>query len=379
MKVLLVGEIYSSNLGDQLIYLSVKDLTERFYPGSKISSMDIMCRKPLINHMTSKDCLNLVCVDEISIKDSIIKYIISKGYLFTIASAYSALKKRQNFEDQIKSNYDVAVFTGGALIQDIFVFYIYNIVSIFNKKRIAYVFNAVDYGTHNKLSILLWKKIFSFEFFKGISCRCKNKRICKIDHRLNIIETYDPVISYVFRNFKCIKGSKYVGLGVMNSSRFLEDEIINFWMDIIEVLRLRGVKWKIFTTGSESDSVLAYKVLKALNIEHGEDYLSLPNNPNELIDIIANFNGIISFRLHSHIISYALTIPSVGIVWDKKIEDFFEKIDRKNYIFSLFDNPVTIVERIIYAESISSSNVLRMTKMIESLYTQLLSKAVSSK
>lgn len=377
MKVLLVGEIYSSNLGDQLIYRSVKDLTKRFYPASIIYSMDIMCRNPLINHMTSKDNLNLVCVDKNSIKNSITKYIISHEYLFTIASAISAYKKRNNFQDAIKVNYDIAVFTGGALIQDIFVFYIYNITNILNNKGIDFVFNAVDYGTHNKLSILLWKKIFSFEFFRGISCRCKNKRICEIDHRLNIIDTYDPVISYVFRNFKRIKGSNCIGLGVMNSSRFLEDEMIKFWMDIIKILTLRGVEWRIFTTGSESDAVLAYKVLEAINIEHVEYYLSLPNNPNELIDIIANFNGIISFRLHSHIISYALTIPSVGIIWDKKIEDFFEKIDRKDYIFNLFDNPVKIVERIIYAESILRSDVLHKTKIIESVYTQLLNRSVS--
>ena len=44
--------------------------------------------------------------------------------------------------------------------------------------------------------------------------------------------------------------------------------------------------------------------------------------PRELVAQISGFRAIVAHRLHASIIAYSLGIPSVGLVWDKKVRAF---------------------------------------------------------
>ena len=43
------------------------------------------------------------------------------------------------------------------------------------------------------------------------------------------------------------------------------------------------------------------------------------------------FDFIISHRLHSSIIARSIGVGSIGLIWDKKVESFYESIDAKEY------------------------------------------------
>ena len=97
-------------------------------------------------------------------------------------------------------------------------------------------------------------------------------------------------------------------------------------------------------------------------------------NPKELVDLIAEFSGIISHRLHANIVANALGIPSVALTWDKKVQSYFDLIDRGDCCFKDTSPPNEIVARLRCAlqEGISEESLARLKKTsLEKLKEQI--------
>ena len=47
MRILFVGEIYSSNLGDRILYESTRSIFLKLYPNAEFAEIDIMMRKSI--------------------------------------------------------------------------------------------------------------------------------------------------------------------------------------------------------------------------------------------------------------------------------------------------------------------------------------------
>ena len=75
-----------------------------------------------------------------------------------------------------------------------------------------------------------------------------------------------------------------------------------------------------------------------------------PTIPEELIANISEFKSLISFRLHSHIIASACGIPSIAIIWDKKVEEFFKKINLEKRCKTINSSIQDIVDSLEIAE-----------------------------
>ena len=67
--------------------------------------------------------------------------------------------------------------------------------------------------------------------------------------------------------------------------------------------------------------------------------------------MLAGFQSIISFRLHSHIIAASLDIPSVGVVWDDKLRFFFQKTGHEERCCTVSDKPETVLKKLQIAEN----------------------------
>ncbi|HFI0063786.1 TPA: hypothetical protein ACGORR_002024, partial [Streptococcus suis] len=90
----------------------------------------------------------------------------------------------------------------------------------------------------------------------------------------------------------------------------------------------------------------------------------------ELVQTISKFNRIISFRLHSHIISRALSIPSIALIWDNKVEEFFDFIGMKGNCFN-FELDESIDEITHKIDSIEFS--FQNAKDLEYLQSEIIS------
>ena len=153
----------------------------------------------------------------------------------------------------------------------------------------------------------------------------------------------DPVcdISNLF-NLSMPKKGNIVGLGISRFNIFVDNEIsitdneiLNLWKMIIDYLEEQQIPWKVFTTGLQCDYQAELELKQLLGKEYSDEhFLPRPTNINELLEWISNFKVTCVCRLHASIMSYALKIPTMAFVWNRKQEMFAEAINWQKYFIT---------------------------------------------
>ncbi|MBB5830376.1 polysaccharide pyruvyl transferase family protein [Brachybacterium aquaticum] len=110
-----------------------------------------------------------------------------------------------------------------------------------------------------------------------------------------------------------------------NGIDFTEEEQQELWLDIIERLSARGDDYKLFTTGHFSDEVFLDNLVRTRGVPAGKVSFTI-NSPEELIAQLSACDGVIAYRLHASITSFALSIPSVGLSWNFKVPYFYDSV-----------------------------------------------------
>ncbi|MBM6931379.1 polysaccharide pyruvyl transferase family protein [[Clostridium] spiroforme] len=332
MKILLIGEWSSDNLGDAVICYCTEYLIKSLNTNITCERADLSCRgsdyeiniiKKIFFHALRYLCrslkkLNLCKLDNLFINNIEKKYKIKKY-----------LKTKQ---------YDCVIFCGGQLFMDYFYYQVkYYMDEIVND--IPIIFNAIGNGMDENskllneyLSLLNRKNVKYISFRDGwhfisklITSNKFNKAIFKnYDAALFTKEAYG--ISQIKR-----RGVKDIGIGVINIDSTKNEDIINKMILLITNLIHEKYNIHIFTNGDKRD----YKIAQQLysNFDNGNNvFLSIcPKNDKELVKLLSKYDFIFSYRLHSHIIAYSLGIPSISITWDRKVYDFFALINRSEY------------------------------------------------
>lgn len=369
MRILLIGELFSDNLGDQLIYDITRRIIEEQYPDSEIRLLDIMGR-----NRTRESGNDFSIHEKKQIKKSSLFARLSRfAILDYIIKKHSANNLKEYYKAIINQDISFAVFTGGALIQDSFALYILEIIKLLEQNNIPVVFNGVDVGTQSFINQVILKHIINNPIVKGISCRCIPDRFECLSPNKKIISTFDCAVLTSDYYIKHKENRVTVGLGIMNSSRFSHSQLIHFWINAINMLNSRGITWKIFTTGSLNDKALALEIIDLAGIKKTNEVAVFPTTVMELVNVIQSFNSILSFRLHSHIVAFSYGIPSVGIFWDNKIQDFFDKAQISNRVYSIHDDIQKIINTLLFAiidhEIVYSKKKITRSKLSDLLQT----------
>ncbi|MCS3443278.1 polysaccharide pyruvyl transferase family protein [Microbacterium phyllosphaerae] len=115
------------------------------------------------------------------------------------------------------------------------------------------------------------------------------------------------------------------GLARDNRIDFTLEDQRRFWLDVIDLLTERGYDYRLFTTGHFSDEVFLDYLIREDSIPLTKCVPTI-NSPEELISQLNGCTGVIAFRLHASITSYALGVPSVGLSWNFKVPRFYESV-----------------------------------------------------
>lgn len=356
MKISLIGEYYSSNLGDPIITDCVKYMINELNSEIEVDVLDLSRR---IERKINTDSSH-------SKKINIMKKISKISLLMNIRSIVNFMKwvfvERKYYHEYLKknlSNSNAIIFSGGQLIMNnnlMFPLRIYSIVKYASKNQIPVYFNACGVQRYNKISFgtILLKKSLNKSIVKRITTRDDIKMLKRyVKDNTKVDKTVDSALvcadAYkLSKNRKSIK----IGLGVISpdmykryydrtkdSSYFITEEIlINFWKEVISELENRKIEWEIFTNGDKIDHDFAIKLLSELNygINNNSNKINKPPQESiELVSKISQYSLIISQRLHSHIIAFSLGMPSIGLIWDKKVYDFAREVNREEYFINV--------------------------------------------
>lgn len=326
-RIVLVGAMYYHNLGDAaLCYTAQRLLADSF----DIKLLDIYGRTeflpiPSVNTENCRNDYNHI-VRRLRLRN-IILHLGIIPYDKTKKKMFGAVE--QQLEEEIECNKPVAiVFAGGAMFKGVFINSIVRIVKIAHNYNIPVVFNAC--GVDTTMFPVEWKRIGDVLQNKNvqyISIRDGYPFMRKKFPNIPIHETYDPAIC-ANRFFKSSDNKKGIGLGIMLSHNIQFELQTAFWGRLIQRLNVEGRDWRMFTNGAPADQNYATYLLK-INRENEQKLIPCPNTPEKLYYDISGFEGIISMRLHSHILAYSCGTPSVAISWDQKLDDFFAKIHKK--------------------------------------------------
>src|SRR5690606_27206811 len=117
-------------------------------------------------------------------------------------------------------------------------------------------------------------------------------------------------------------GKTVIGLVVTRAGIFKDNGIDftaaqqrKFWLDVIALLTERGYDYKLFTTGHFTDEVFLENLVRKGDVPPSKAAITV-NSPEELISEMSACDGIIAYRLHASITSFAYEIPSVGLTWN---------------------------------------------------------------
>lgn len=298
------------------------------------------------NSMKKTIKILLVCIENRNFGDAVIadntSYILNKIFATFPHRNYELIRYSIHTEDLSQIPYvDAIIFAGGGLIKykyEFFYQYIFDIVSTAEQYNIPVYMNAMGvegYDEEDERCQTL-KKILQSPCIKGITIRddfslFQEKYIS--NGTLRTCGLFDPAVfcKDTYASIISNKKTDYIGLSIARDALFIDngiesidhDFLLEFWKNVALSLDEKNIPWKILTNGLADDEKFATEVLEYIG--HGEK-LDAPHSSQELVQNIHSFSAVIACRMHANIISYALGIPSIGLVWNDKLRFWGEKI-----------------------------------------------------
>jgi polysaccharide pyruvyl transferase WcaK-like protein len=347
MKVLLIGEIASPNLGDQAIFATLRHLLQSH--GFVVTGLDlsrylevgpsdpwpegdgIANKRPGSSGL--KQCL-LRIVD--ILPNSVQKWIV----FLTKKRAW--LTRHHGWQEYLKS-FDLVIFGGGALLMDNNWSFPLALRNLSRSTRAAgrrYVCIGCSTGRRFSASGQRWLK----EFLDG--CEYIALRDVHSVEGLRQIGSYEadvyvdsallmaalmPEIAAAERNV--------LGLNIMSPVRHhrVTGKVYERYLDeLAKFIELAGASkagnWNrivLFTTGDMRDYEAARKLFNWSRVQSAGAKLELAARPRtleELCKTLACFSLVISSRMHAGILAKSFGIPLVAIGWDEKVRGFCNTI-----------------------------------------------------
>lgn len=149
-----------------------------------------------------------------------------------------------------------------------------------------------------------------------------------------IAKVSDPAVwsGYIFDRFLSVKPTNKIGIFIMRSGAFTDNNLsfsdedaTKFWLDLIREIELRGYDYELITSGHFSDEAFMDHLVRDCGVKLSKCYFNM-HKPEQLIERISSYKGVISCRLHPSILAYSLKVPSVGIEWNPKVKGFYDSI-----------------------------------------------------
>lgn len=224
-----------------------------------------------------------------------------------------------------------------------------------NPKKKVY-FNAIGIKPKlRKSTKTLLKQIFSKDCIKQITTRGDLKALKKYVPSDKPVPTlvFDPAI-WANEAYQMSRdtNSEIIGVGIIhpdifrkNGSDFSEENVFLIYENILRELSRRGYRYRLFTNGMSEDYAAGLKLTKRLGLDADECLGPNVQNAKELVRKISGFRAVIASRLHANIIASSLGIPSIGLVWNVKMNLFAQILGCEDRYIN--DNDLFLPELIV--------------------------------
>ena len=228
------------------------------------------------------------------------------------------------------------------------------------------------------------KKTLNFDCVKQITTRDHYDLLEKYrtNESIHIQKVSDPAVfsKKVFEPFLEEKVSdperkKKIGVFVLRSNGFRDNGVdftrkqaATLWTDLSTELKKRDYDFEFLTSGHFGDEALLDHLIRKYGFTEKQTVFNI-NCPEDLLQKIYSYDGVIACRLHPSIISYALQVPAIGIVWNKKVTGFYNNVgygERTVPVEGI--NPQALLDQL---ETVMSEGVSYDKEYLLTVYTTL--------
>lgn len=346
-RIAVCGEVFSSNLGDGVIFESIKYLLSK--NNIEAVPIDLSGRNYYKNEKNSND------YNSNSIRKRLQPLIRSSSTLrrsYAMLKWYSLSKKKyiKHWEDVILSC-DAVIIGGGQLFTDIDfgfppkVYEIYNISKRFDKPLAIYGCGVDEpWGLFAKYmyeKILGYAKYISVRDYYSQNIFLKSSVSC-----ITVNVHPDPgfMSGQVYNEHVQKSSTDTIGFNIQPVSHFrafvpslkkiTNEEYVNFWVQLIKGAYYGGKTPIILTNGDEDDFKQAQFISSELSKQGVQiKVLERAISPIQLINQLRDIPILISTRMHAGIIAYGFGSEVLAICWDKKVKNVWATIqEEKNVI-----------------------------------------------
>ena len=156
------------------------------------------------------------------------------------------------------------------------------------------------------------------------------EKYLKGDTSVYVTKVIDPVIfcSKLFDVKVQKEGVVGVGLFWKNFMKKYREKITvadlrKYYIDVVEELERRNIRWEFFTNGLETDTDLIPDLEEHFKRKFE---VRIPHDTDEFMSMIASYRGIITARMHGCITAYSFDVPAVAYNWVEKVGFWFQNI-----------------------------------------------------
>lgn len=361
-RIAIAAEIFSTNLGDGVIYESLRYLINRIDRNIEILPLDISGR--ITWYLTDPYAsyrLKLIALGKIKTA-----WLYAQLNLLRLRLAHK--RRIDQVWSRILSQVDTVIIGGGQLLMDNYLDFPYKLnrlATLAKNKNIPVHLSSIGVGKNWSAEA---KHLVSPLINQAVTITVRDtpslKNLQKIFPNSKTTVTSDPAIwaAQVYKTGHNSQPLPRIGLGVINlvdikshlpkSLPVSEKDLIDFWLQTIRIMIKNKLTPQIFTNGNLEDARLArvlYKIVSR-DLAAACTLSKQPINPFELVHQIKDYQAIVAYRLHASLIAMSCNIPSIGLVWDDKITALYQMINKSQFCLT-YDHatPELIVAKLTQA------------------------------
>ncbi len=347
-RIGVVGLTSNENIGDYLLVESAKFLLTKHSIDITVLDVDVDPRDESIYRGKRK--LNLKLFELMTRYQKPAFFFLRFGiFRYYYQYFYWWIKLNWYYKATLK-NLDGIVISGGGFLKFKTQGLNYNdelIIKIARKRNIPVMLSAVGIEGYDEKDIRCQrlKKTINSGVVRAITTRDDIETLRRdyiTNQKIVTDQVGDPVfwlkdMLSINNKTKRPKSDK-VGINLVNPNNFVryggkanKFTIENFYKNLLQELNMRDIDFYLFTNGMLVDQEFGERLVRSMNLPK-ETLLPRPLDSAEFVRIVSSFGIVLSGRMHAGIVSYALDVPVVGLIWGEKI-DFFTKIVgiRNNY------------------------------------------------
>lgn len=368
--LILAGEVYSPNLGDGVIHETLDFLLHRHHPSLVVSPLDISGRREYCRR-DERDFTAVLSA-------------LGRKYGGAAYRGLNILRIGVSYQTRLRrlwrarlSTADALVIGGGQLLMDNhwdFPLKLYLLSRLAQAIHVPYHLLMVGVGGRWSPPAQRWMQSV-VDGAETISVRdeLSRQRLMSRFGRRDVLLASDPALWARERYGDFPPATRAtIGLGVLNLVDFNEhrpagqkiraEEWEGFWRQIAEGLAREGKEVEFFTNGNHLDEILAQAVFQQRASTAIRKAIR-PHSPHELAQRIGAYQVVLAARLHASVLAVSYNVPSIGLIWDEKVGQFYSALGSAERAFSLSDKPPRLfVEALLGLEQGWQAEVVNLAK-----------------